>query len=81
MALTQRQESTISGKTQAEVTQKLREVTAEIGKGVFKEACKLTVGEWMDIWSTDYLVNVKPRTLESYCCQIAKHVIFDGTIW
>ncbi len=64
----------ISGKTQAEVTQKLREITAEIGQSIFKEACKLTVGEWLDIWNKDYLVNVKPRTLESYRCQIKNHI-------
>ncbi len=64
----------ISGKTQAEVAQKLREVTAEIGQGTFKEACKLTVGEWLDIWSTDYLGRVKPRTVESYRCQIKNHI-------
>lgn len=69
----QRQRS-ISGKTQAEVAQKLREVTAEIGRGDYREPCKLTVGQWLDIWSEEYLVGLKPRTLESYRCQIANHI-------
>lgn len=64
----------ISGKTQAEVAQKLREVTVEIGRGTYQEPCKLTVGEWLDIWSEDYLVGLKPRTLESYQCQIKNHI-------
>ena len=64
----------ISGKTQAEVAQKLREVTAEIGQGVFKEACKLTVGQWLNIWVQDYLIDIKPKTLESYQRQINLHI-------
>lgn len=64
----------ISGKTQAEVAQKLREITAEIGQGIFKEACKLTVGQWLDIWDRDYLIDIKPKTLESYRRQIKLHI-------
>lgn len=65
----------ISGKTQAEVAQKLREITAEIGQGIFKEACKLTVGQWMTVWAQDYLNDVKPKTLESYLRQIRLHIV------
>lgn len=64
----------ISGKTQAEVAQKLREITAEIGQGVFKETCKLTVGEWLDIWKQDYLVDLKPATVKCYQGQIKNHI-------
>lgn len=64
----------ISGKTQTEVAQKLREVTAEIGQGAFKEACKLTVGQWLNIWVQDYLIDIKPKTLESYQRQINLHI-------
>lgn len=69
----QRQHS-ISGKTQAEVAQKLREVTAEIGQGTFKEACKLTVGEWSMIWDRDYMIGVKPRTQEAYRSILCTHI-------
>lgn len=64
----------ISGKTQAEVAQKLREVTAEIGQGTFKEACKLTVGEWSIVWDKDYLIGVKPRTQEAYRSILCTHI-------
>ncbi len=64
----------ISGKTQTEVAQKLREITAEIGQGIFQEACKLTVGQWLDIWDQDYLNNIKPKTLEAYRRQIRIHI-------
>ena len=69
----QRQHS-ISGKTQAEVAQKLRKVTAEIGQGIFKEACKLTVGEWSIVWDKDYLIGVKPRTQEAYRSILCTHI-------
>jgi len=64
----------ISGKTQAEVAQKLREITAEIGRGVFQEACKLTVGQWLDIWQRDYLCNVKPLTILCYEKDIKSYI-------
>ena len=56
----------ISGKTQKEVAQKLREVTAEIDRGTYIEPCKMTVSEWMEIWLKEFLINVKPRTKDSY---------------
>jgi integrase len=65
---------TVSGKTQKEVTQKMREITAELDAGTYHEPCKLTVGEWLDIWLRDYLNGVKPRTAESYRCQIENHI-------
>ena len=64
----------ISGKTQAEVAQKLREITAEIGQGVFQEVSRLTVSQWLDIWTENYLVNLKPRTVTIYQCQIKNHI-------
>lgn len=64
----------ISGKTQAEVAQKLREITAEIGQGVFQEVSRLTVNQWLDIWTETYLVNLKPRTVSIYQCQIKNHI-------
>lgn len=40
----------ITGKTQREVAQKLRQVTAEIDGGIYQEPGKLTVGQWLDVW-------------------------------
>ena len=39
----------ITGKTQKEVAQKLRQATAEIDHGVFIEPCRIALGDWMDI--------------------------------
>lgn len=56
----------ISGKTQKEVSQKLKAVTASIDAGTYQAPNKMTVGEWLDIWTAEYLGAVKPRTVDSY---------------
>ena len=64
----------ITGKTQKEVAQKLRRITASLDDGTYKAPCKLTVGEWLDIWTQDYLVSVKPRTVDSYKTTVENHL-------
>lgn len=64
----------ITGKTQKEVAQKLRETTAEIDNGTYQQPSKMTLGEWLDIWLKEYVRDVKPKTLESYECQIRCHL-------
>lgn len=56
----------ISGKTQKEVAQKLKAATASIDAGTYRSPNKMTVGEWLDIWTDEYLGGVKPRTVDSY---------------
>lgn len=56
----------ITGKTQKEVAQKLRQITASLDDGTYKTPCKLTVGEWLDIWTRDYLGGVKASTAYLY---------------
>lgn len=34
----------------------------------------MTVGQWLDVWTAEYLNGVKPRTVESYLCQIKNHI-------
>ncbi len=64
----------ITGKTQKEVAQKLRQITASLDDGTYKAPCKLTVGEWLDIWTQDYLASVKPRTVDSYKTTVENHL-------
>lgn len=56
----------ITGKTQKEVAKKLKEATAAIDAGTYTAPSKMTVGEWLDIWTAEYLGNVKPRTVDLY---------------
>lgn len=64
----------ISGKTQKEVAQKLKAATAAIDAGTYTAPSKMTVGQWLDIWTAEYLGGVKPRTVESYQIIVKNHL-------
>ena len=67
-------QKSITGKTQKEVRQKLKELTAAVDTGTYSEPSKMTVAEWLDIWTTEYLNSVKPRTVDSYKSSIEHHI-------
>ena len=69
----QRQRS-ITGKTQKEVAQKLRQATADIDSHIYVEPSKIRMSEWLDIWQKSYLGGVKPRTVEIYDTLIRIHI-------
>lgn len=56
----------VTGKTQKEVAQKLREITAEIDRGTYIEPSKLTLAQWLERWQAEYLVGVKTSTANLY---------------
>ena len=69
----QKQKS-IYGKTEAEVAQKLRQITHELDKGSFLEPSKMRLGQWLDIWLKEYCGNIKPNTMASYETQVRVHI-------
>lgn len=64
----------ISGKTQKEVLQKLQAATSAIAAGSYVAPCKMTLGEWLEIWKKEYLGSVKPLTVKDYYNQIDNHI-------
>lgn len=56
----------ITGKSQKEVAQKLKAATAAIDEGTYTAPSKMTVAQWLDIWTAEYLGAVKPRTVDNY---------------
>lgn len=64
----------ITGKTQKEVSQKLKAATAAIDAGTYIAPSKLTVGGWLDVWVSEYLGGVKPRTVDNYRAVIRNHI-------
>ena len=75
----------ITGKTQKEVAQKLRQITAKIDAKTYVAPCKLSISEWMSIWAQDYLVGVKAstaylyrRTIELYIDPHLGHIRLDA---
>lgn len=69
----QRQRS-ITGKTQQEVAQKLRQFTAEIDSGTYREPSKMKDGDWLDIWTDRYLNDLKPLIREMYVTAVRVHL-------
>ena len=63
-----------SGKTQKEVAKKLKEATAAIDAGTYIAPSKMTVGQWLDIWTAEYLGGVKPSTITSYKAAVRNHL-------
>lgn len=64
----------ITGKTQKEVSQKLKAITTAIDTGTYTPPNRLTAGEWLDIWSRDYLAGAKASTIEVYKYNIRLHI-------
>ena len=57
----------ISGKTQKEVAQKLKAILRDLDTGLYTEPSKMTVGQWLDTWLSEYVEpSCKPLTLSTY---------------
>ena len=63
-----------SGKTQKEVREKLQAAAVALTDGTYTAPQKITVGEWLDTWTSTYLGSVKPFTVVSYKGQIKNHI-------
>lgn len=66
---------TISGKTQKEVAQKMRQIIAEIDAGTYIMETNITVKQWLEKWQKNYLYDVKPSTAYLYKREIELHII------
>lgn len=64
----------ITGKTQKEVAQKLKQATLDIDNGVYIDPCKLTINEWMDTWLAEYMGDKKYLTVKHYKAQVETHI-------
>jgi len=53
-------------KTQKEAREHLRQITASIDKGTYQEPSRMTVAQWLNIWTAEYLGGVKPNTKYDY---------------
>jgi integrase len=60
--------------SEKECVKKLRALQAAIDGGTYREPSKLTVGQWLDMWTADYLGAVKPGTVESYKYHVERNI-------
>lgn len=67
-------QQTITGKTQKEVAQKLRDALHSIDTGTYHAPDKTILSKWLKTWSEEYLVNQKPLTVQTYKRIIENHI-------
>lgn len=65
----------ITGKTQKEVAQKLKQATYELDQGTYTGPCRLTVKEWLDVWKAEYTGDVKASTAYIYQKNLDMYVV------
>lgn len=65
----------ITGKTQKEVAQKLKQATYELDQGTYTAPCRMTVKEWLEIWKAEYTGDVKEATAYIYKKNLDMYVI------
>lgn len=63
-----------TGKTQKEVREKLQAAAVQVNTGYYTPPQKMTVGQWLDIWSAEYLGAVKQNTVRVYTLNIRKYI-------
>ena len=69
----QKQKS-VTAPTQKEVRLKMQELIRKVDEGNYKEPCKLTVAQWLDMWTGEYLGGLKRLTQENYEIQCKRYL-------
>ena len=64
----------VYARTQKEVRKKMTEAVAALDKDDYREPSKMTVAQWLDTWSKEYLGGVKPYTVLNYTQHIKNHI-------
>lgn len=64
----------VYAKTQKEVRMKMTEAVAALDRDDYREPSKMTVGQWLDVWTAEYLNGVKPYTVLNYTQHIKNHI-------
>lgn len=67
-------QQSFSGKTQKEVREKMQAAAVSVNAGTYVPPSKMTVGQWLDIWTSEYLGSVKPRTVTLYVGNVNNHI-------
>ena len=65
----------VYGATQAEVRKRLHEIAVDLDHGTYVTPQKMTLGQWLETWRTDYLGAVKDSTKEQYTHNIKTNIL------
>ena len=64
----------IYGKTQKEVREKMQAAAVAVNNADYFEPSKMTVGQWIDIWLSEYTGDKKYLTVKHYKAQCEAHI-------
>lgn len=64
----------VYGHSQKEVRRKLTEATAAVDNGSYTDPARITVGQWLSVWISEYCGAVKDRTKELYISTIEHRI-------
>lgn len=68
-------QKSIYGKTRAEVSQKLNEITTTLRNGTYISSSKITLSDWLNEWLSTYAsISVRPSTFASYQSYVLHHI-------
>jgi integrase len=65
-------QKSITAQTQKEVRLKMQELIRKVDEGNYREPCKLTVAQWLVMWTGEYLGALKPLTQDNYKTQCTR---------
>ena len=64
----------VYGKTAEECEKKGREVAVRVDNNTYQEPVKMLLSEWLDIWLSDYTLNVKDSTKFTYTQNVELYI-------
>ena len=67
-------QKSIYGSTQNEVRKKLNAATKAVDEGTYQVPLKMTVSQWLDIWTEEFMGDKKFLTVKGYKTQCATHI-------
>lgn len=68
-------QKSITGKTQKEVAQKMQELAVSVNLGTYVEPTKMTTEDWLNVWISEYLGDVKKSSANLYAWSVRKYII------
>jgi len=68
-------QQSFTGKTQREVREKMQAAAVAVNTGTYLAPKKMTLCQWMEIWTEEYLGNLKPGTVDTYVINIRNHIL------
>lgn len=64
----------VYGRTQAEVREKLTEITSQVDHGTYTKPSRMRLRAWLEIWTQDYLCGVKASTVKLYADYVRLYI-------